>query len=66
MMERGLKSGEKLDLKEVLNPFNYTGKDRSTLIYVKGRKTPDTKYIMEKFGLSLKELDDKEYWKDKE
>lgn len=65
-MERGLKSGEKLDLKEVLNPFNYTGKDRSTLIYVKGRKTPDIGYIMEKFGLSLKELDDKEYWKDKE
>lgn len=29
------------DLKEVLNPFNYTGKDRNTLIYVKGRKTPD-------------------------
>ena len=61
MMERGLKSGEKLDLKEVLNTFNYTGKDRSTLIYVKGRKTPDIEYIMEKFGLSLKELDDKEY-----
>lgn len=54
------------DLKEVLNPFNYTGKDRNTLIYVKGRKTPDIEYIMEKFGLSLKELDDKEYWKDKE
>ena len=50
----------------MLNPFNYTEKDRNTLIYVKGRKKPDIKYIMEKFGLSLKELDDKEYWKDKE
>lgn len=54
---------KKLNLKEILNPFNYQGKDKNTLIYVEGRKKPDIDYIIEKFDLGLKELDDNGYYK---
>lgn len=56
------KNRKKLNLKEILNPFNYQGENKNILIYDEDIKTPDIDYIIEKFDLGLKELDDNDYY----
>ena len=46
-----------IDLLEALNPYNYNGEHKNDILYIKGKKPPDIKYIMDKFGLNIDKID---------